>query len=223
MRRIVPLSLVLLLATQAPAAPKPHVIAFGKPISVKCYTEPDETKTVDLKVRPLYVDTRLKEYTTGSPHEITDRLFVVRRAFRLNDNLPQESTSPPRWRWQTSGWLLVDRVTARVSPLSLPNFDPLYSNATWYRDYIAYCSISDDGKKRYAIVAQLGRRKPVVKKLLEGPPGTTVLDSGCAPPAWQRQPTRVTFEPQEGQKLTFSLRGHSVDIATNSDEEEESE
>ena len=44
-------------------------------------------KLLELKVRPLFVDTRLKEYTTGTPHELTDRLFVVRRAFRVNDTL----------------------------------------------------------------------------------------------------------------------------------------
>jgi len=53
---------------------------------------------LDLKVRPLYVDTRLKEYTTGSAHDLTDRLFAVRRMFRVNDALPEETTV--RWQWQ---------------------------------------------------------------------------------------------------------------------------
>ena len=39
---------------------------------------------MEIKVRALFVDTRLKEYTIGLPHDVTDRLFVVRRAYRLN-------------------------------------------------------------------------------------------------------------------------------------------
>ncbi|HWX93992.1 MAG TPA: hypothetical protein VNY29_15295 [Terriglobales bacterium] len=44
--------------------------------------------------------------------------------------------------------------------------DPFYSTASWYRDYIAYCGVSDDGTKLFAIVAQLGRRKLILKKPL---------------------------------------------------------
>src|SRR5439155_15277639 len=73
----------------------------------------------------------------------------------------------PRWYWQRGGWLLMDRVTGRVAPINLPDFEPLYSAASWYRDYIAYCGVSDDGRKLYAIVAQLGRRKPVLKNQSE--------------------------------------------------------
>ena len=46
----------------------------------------------------------------------------------------------------------VDRLTGRVSQLNLPEFDPFYSTASWYRDYIAYCGVSEDGKKLYAVV-----------------------------------------------------------------------
>ena len=77
----------------------------------------------DLKVRPLYVDTRLKEFTFGIPHEVTEQLFVVRRVVRVNDTLPQEAL-PLRWSWQRSGWLVVDRVTGHISQASLPEFDP---------------------------------------------------------------------------------------------------
>ncbi len=82
------------------AVPKPHVITFGRWISVK-WPNATGQKLLDLKVRPLFVDTRLKEYTTGTPHELTDRMFVVRRAFRVNDALPTENASAnsnvPRW------------------------------------------------------------------------------------------------------------------------------
>src|ERR1700746_120840 len=110
-------------------ASKPHVIAFGKWTAVKCYAGVGDSKTVELKVRGLYVDTRVKDYTTGAPHEVTDRLFVVRRMFRLNDT-PEETGSAPRWQRERGGWLLVDRVTGRVTQVVLPEFDPFYSTAS---------------------------------------------------------------------------------------------
>src|SRR5882724_518073 len=197
---------------ESAAVPKAHVISFGKWMSVKW---PDATgkKLLDLKVRPLYVDTRLKEYTTGTAHELTDRLFAVRRVFRVNDALPEENAL--RWQWQRGGWLLVDRVSGKVSQLSLPEFDPFYSTASWYRDYVAYCGVSEDGKKLFAVVAQVSRRKPVLKKLLEG--GSyeikdAAADSACPIPAWQRNPSRVSFEPVGAPKQTFAIRGHTIDL-----------
>ncbi len=200
------------------AVPKPHVIAFGKWISAKWPNATGE-KMLDLKVRALFVDTRLKEYTTGGPHELTDRLFVVRRAFRINDALPNETAA--RWQWQRGGWLLVDRLTGRVSQLNLPEFDPFYSTASWYRDYIAYCGVSDDGKKLYAIVAQVGRRKPVLKKEAGEPGGDADPDSECPAPAWERSPMRVTFQPDENQKLVFSVRNRVVDVVNDAEGAEE--
>jgi hypothetical protein len=202
-------------AGESAAVPKTHVITFGKWMSVKW---PDATgkKLLDLKVRPLYVDTRLKEYTTGTAHELTDRLFAVRRVFRVNDALPEENAL--RWQWQRGGWLLVDRVSGRVSQLSLPEFDPFYSTASWYRDYVAYCGVSDDGKKLYAVVAQVGRRKPVLKKPVGEPAGEDDPDSECPAPTWERSPARVTFQPDDTQKLLFSIRGRVVDIVNEPDE-----
>ena len=172
-----------------------------------------------LKVRPLLVDARIKEYTTGNPHDLTDRLFVVRRAFRINDSLPNEATA--RWQWQRGGWLLVDRVTGRVSQLNLPEFDPFYSTASWYRDYIAYCGVSEDGKKRYAIVAQVGRRKPLLKKDLGEPNGGDDPDSECPAPNWERSPMRVTFKPGSDEKVVFSVRNRAVDLVNDTEEAEE--
>ena len=212
----------LLWSANALAVPKPHIITFGKWTSAKWYVG-SEGKPIDVKIRALYVDTRLKEYTTGSPHEVTDRLFVVRRMFRLNDALPLESNPPPRWVWERGGWLLIDRVTGRVTQITLPEFDPFYSTASWYRDYIAYCGVSDDGKKLFAMVAQLGRRKAILKKPLGEADGDGMPDSECPAPAWQRQPTRVTFEPEENQKLTYSVRGHAVDVVNDAEEDENGE
>jgi hypothetical protein len=217
-RKVLPFLILLALACPCPATSKPHVIAFGKWIAAKW---PDATgaKLLDLKVRPLFVDTRLREYTTGNPHELTDRLFVVRRAFRINDALPAESAA--RWQWQRGGWLLVDRLTGRISQLNLPEFDPFYSTASWYRDYIAYCGVSDDGKKLYAMVAQVGRRKPILKKDVGEPAGDDDPDSECPPPAWERSPLRVTFIPDDDQKVVFSIRNRVVDVINDTEDAEE--
>ena len=171
------------------AVPKPHIISFGKWTAAKWYVGP-QGKALDVKIRALYVDTRLKEFTTGMPHEVTDRLFVVRRMLRLNDTLPTEAAATTKWTWERGGWLLVDRVTGRVAQLALPEFDPFYSTPSWYRDCVAYCGVSDDGKKLFAMVAQLGRRKPTLKKALGEADGDDVPDSECPAPDWQGLPTR---------------------------------
>jgi hypothetical protein len=206
------------------AASKPHVISFGKWTSTK-WPNATGQKLLDIKVRALFVDARLKEYTTGVPHEVTDRLFVVRRAFRVNDALPTESANAnanaPRWQWQRGGWLLVDRLTGRVAQLNLPEFDPFYSSASWYRDYIAYCGVSDDGKKLYMVVAQVGRRKAILKKEDGEPIGADSPDSECPPPVWERTPMRVTFQPNDKEKLVFSIRSRVVDVVNDGEEAEE--
>jgi hypothetical protein len=216
--------IILLIPEFAGAATKPHTITFGKTTTVQ-WTPGGDEKILTLKLRPLLVDSRVKEFTLGPAHEITDRLFVIRRAFRLNDILPQESSAVPRWQWQRGGWLLVDRVSGRISPLNLPEFDTLYSFASWYRDYAAYCGVSEDGKKIFAIVAQIGRRKPVLRKPLDVPPiaENAAADSACPIPTWQRTPTRVTFEPIRDAKQTFAIRGHIVDSMTEEGDEENEE
>jgi len=217
-KKLLTMIAALAIAGECVAAPKPHVIMFGKWISAKWPNATGE-KFFDLKVRPLTVDARLKEYTTGNPHELTDRLLVVRRAFRINDALPGDSA--PHWQWQRGGWLMVDRLTGHVSQLNLPEFDPFYSTSSWYRDYIAYCGVSDDGKKLYAIVAQAGRRKPILKKDVGEPAGEADPDSECPAPAWQRSPMRVTFQPDDNQKIVFSIRNRVVDVVSDSEEPEE--
>ncbi len=214
-------TLCLLLST-CTATPKPHVIAFGKWISAK-WPNATGQKLLELKVRPLFVDTRLKEYTTGNPHDLTDRLFVVRRAFRVNDALPSEATTSasPRWQWQRGGWLLVDRLNGHISQLNLPEYDPFYSTASWYRDVVAYCGVSEDGKKLYAVVAQVGRRKPILKKDVREAAGSDEPDSECPAPAWERSPMRVTFQPDGQQKLVFSIRGRVVDVVNDAEDTDE--
>ncbi len=205
------------LAT-ALAASKPHAITFGKWTMVKLSSELDRSE--DLKVRPMYVDARLKEFTFGIPHDVTEQLFVVRRMVRVNDSLPQETASTPRWSWQRGGWLVVDRLNGHISQAVLPEFDPDSSAASWYRDYVAYCGISDDGRKLSAMVMQLGRRKPILKKPLGEVASDDASALGCTSPAWQRAPTRVSFISKADQKLTFAVRGHMVEVVTDDDEEE---
>ena len=123
-----------------------------------------DDKQVSIKIRALVVDARMREYVLGSPHEVTERLFVVRRVFRVNDALPEDAA--PKWQWQCGGRLMVDRLTGRISAVNLPESDAVYSASSWPRDYVAYCGVSDDGKKTFAVVAQLNRKKPVLKKPL---------------------------------------------------------
>jgi hypothetical protein len=222
------LIVVCSLTSSGLAASKTHTVSLGKWITVQW--SPDsgsaDEKPVALKVRSLLVDARVKEFTVEAAHDVTDRLFVVRRAFRVNDSLPQESASPPHWKWQRGGWLLVDRATGHISAINLPEFDVFYSAVSWYRDYAAYCGISDDGKKIYAVVAQISRRKPILKKPLgEGPvtgeQKNVSADSVCPLPAWQRSPTRVAFEPNGTPQQIFAIHGRAVDLITEEEDDEE--
>jgi hypothetical protein len=212
---------VLLVLAAAFATSKPHVITFGKWTLVKISN--DLNRSEDLRVRAIYVDGRLKEFTFGIPHDVTEQLFVVRRMVRVNDSLPQEAVSAPRWSWQPGGWLVIDRLNGHISQATLPEFDPDSSLASWYRDYVAYCGISDDGRKLSAIVMQLGRRKPILKKPLGEAASDNASNEGCSPPEWQRAPTRVSFVSKADQKLTFAVRGHTVEVVTDDDAEEGTE
>ena len=107
-----------LVSDAALGAAKPHVVSFGKWTPIKWCVGPNEAKCLDLKVRPCTWTAALEEFTLGASHEITERLFVVRRAFRVNDSLPGDTAARPRWVWQRGGWLLVDRMTGHVSAIS---------------------------------------------------------------------------------------------------------
>lgn len=217
------LSLVfcLLLTGSALGVSKPHAIAFSKWTAVKWYVGAGDSQPLDLKIRTLYVDGHPKEFTAGPAHDITDHLFVVRRVFRVNDSLPQEQDTVPRWRWQRGGWLLVSRTTGHISGFSLPDFDAYYSVASWYRDYVAYCGGGGRGDKINAIIVQLGRRKPILKKNLGETASAELPDSVCSVPGWDRGPTRVTFETSGNQKLTYTVLRHAADLVNEEEEEQE--
>ena len=200
---------ILLLAGSSLAAPRTHIVSLGRWRAVEVRSDSGEAQQV--KVRELIIDGRTREYTAGAAHEITDRLFVVRRAYRINDALPEESPKSQQWVWRLDGWISVDRQTGRVAQLNLPAFDSDSSAASWYRDYAAYCGASDDGARTFMVVAQLGKRKPVLKKEYPGPT--------CAAPKWERSPTRVTFVAA-GEKTSFVVRAHSADLQPDAAEEE---
>ena len=202
------LALIFLLG-----AAKPKVVNFGRWMAVKWLVGDQEEKTLELKVRPLMVNGEVKFFSTGESHDITPQLFVVREAHRLNDMLPSDTT--PRWKWQPGGWVMVNRSTAHISKLNLPEFDSFYSEGVWYRDFVAYCGVADN-EKLYAMVVQVGRRKPIVKKLLGGAKLGDLPNSECAPPEWLRQPMRVVFAVVGGEKVSFNVRGQSVEIPSDS-------
>jgi hypothetical protein len=221
---IVVLMLSLALVTHA-AGPKTHTVTLGKASTVKLFLDPDEKKPLDIRIRSLFVDARLKEFTTGEAHEITERQFVIQRVYRVNDSLPGER-GVLRWRWQRGGWLLVDRISGHITPLRLPYFDAFYSDVAWYRDYAAYCGITDTGEKLVAVVTQAATRKPILHRQLG--PATPAADSPeCVRPAWERQPPRVTFTLKDNHKLTFTVRGRAADLAvpadTSSSEDDDSD
>jgi hypothetical protein len=220
MRTVHVLVVLMSLNIAISAASKPHVVSFGKPQPVKLFIGASESKTMDITVSPLFVDTKLKEYTTGKQHDVTDRQFVVRRAFRINDALPDEARKSPKWLWELGGWLLVDRSSGRITPIKLLDFDPFYSEVSWYRDYAAYCGTTANGEKLDAVVMQIGVKKPLYRKDLGKANGGEQSDSDCAAPHWDRQPARVTFLPKVGDKLSVTVRGRFVDEVPDDDSDE---
>lgn len=203
MRQILGVGLLFVFAVIGNTAPKPHIIAFGKWQTVPWSAIRREKHPIELKIRPLYVDGKTREYTTGPPRDITERIFVVRRVFHVNDALPDETR--PEWLWERGGWITVDRSTGRISPVSLPYFHNFYSAAVWYRDYVAYCGTSDDTSKVHAVVVQLGHRKPVFRHALPNATLGSEPDSACSAPVWERDPPRVSFKLNGQQAVSFSL------------------
>jgi hypothetical protein len=172
-----------------------------------------------LKIRALVVDGLVKEWTTGDTHEVTDRSFVVRRAIRLNDELPGDKAG--RWVWQRGPWLLVDRVTRHVVALKLPDYNPGVSQVSWFRDYGAYCGLTATGKNLYAVVAQVAGRKPVLAKKLAAFDAANHADPVCGTAEWQREPLRITFHPAGKDGAIFDIvPGSAVLVEESGDEAE---
>ncbi|MGD0912680.1 MAG: hypothetical protein ABR928_12335 [Terracidiphilus sp.] len=224
MRRLVGgVFLFLLLVTSCRsilAAPKPKTVVLGAAHKVN-YSKagdpagaaPGET---ELNIRALLVGGVLKEWTTGDPHDVTDRSFVVRRAIRLNDTLPGDQPAPDKhWVWQRGPWLMVDRATGHITALKLPDYNPEVSQVAWFRDYGAYCGVTASGKSLFAVVAQISARKPVLAKKIAAVESQSIgaqnVDAkdqaapACAPTEWQREPLRVTFHPAGKDAVSYDI------------------
>lgn len=215
-------SALTLLLTCAPAfatGPKTHTVGLGSgkrvPYSIVGDPAGAHADEKELRIRPLIVDGKVKEWTTGDAHDVTDRSFAVRRAIRLNDALPTEHAE--HWVWQRGPWLLVDRTTGKITALHLADYDPAVSEVIWFRDYAAYCGLTSSGKQLYAVVSQVAARKPVLAKKL----GTWDIEDhptpACSPATWQREPLRIGFQPTGGQAVSFDLVGSSAVLVEEGD------
>jgi hypothetical protein len=212
------------------AAPrKAHIVVLGAVKSVPYSKTGDPAAAAPsedtLKIRALFVDGVLKEWTTGDAHDVTDRSFVVRRVIRLNDALPGDKPVPgdkaSRWVWQRGPWLLIDRVTGRETALHLPDYDPGASQVSWFRDYAAYCGVTASRKSLYAVVAQIAGRKPVLAKKLAAFDPENHPDPVCTAPDWQREPLRITFHPAGADAVSYDIVPGSAMLVEDTGDEEE--
>jgi hypothetical protein len=205
------------------AVTKPHAVFLGSPKIVPYSAAGDPAGALfgekQLRVRPLLVDGKVKEWTNGESHAVTDRTFVVRRALRLNDALPGDKAE--HWIWQRGPWLMVDRVKGSVTALHLPDYDPAVSNVVWFRDYAAYCGLTASGKQLYAVVAQIAARKPVIAKKLSAWSPAQDQPPACAAASWQREPLQVTFQQTGAATVSYSLIGSSAVLVEDGDGNEE--
>ncbi len=205
----------------AAAKPKVHTVNFGSvrkvPYSVEGDPAGNNGDESELKIRPLLLDGKVKEWTTGEAHDVTDRSVAVRRALRLNDSLPTDKGE--HWIWQRGPWLLIDRTTGKVAALHLPDFDPAVSSLTWFRDFAAYCGLSAGGKQLYAVVTQVAGRKPLLMKKISTWDLADHPSPACAPATWQREPLKVTFTPTKaGPPVSYDLVGLSAVLVEDGDE-----
>jgi hypothetical protein len=216
------MAMALVLPAMAWCAPKPHAVALGaarrEPYSAQSDPAGARKDEAELKVRPLTVDGKVKEWTTGEAHDVTDRSFAVRRAVRLNDALPTDHGE--RWVWQKGPWLLVDRASGKVAALHLPDFDPAVSEAVWFRDYAAYCGVNTSGKQLFAMVAQVEARRPLLAKKLGPWDAADHPSPACAPAVWQREPLRVSFQPTDAAEVSFDLIGTSAVLVEDDDSDD---
>ena len=148
----------------------------GQTTPVKLFVGPPKTRHRHHGAA-LYVDTKLKEFTTGDAHDVTDRKFVVRRAYRINDALPDDTRKSPKWLWQRRRMVAGGPRSGKITLVKLPDFDPFYSEVSWYRDYAAYCGITSNGERVIAVVAEIGGKKPLFRKELGKASGGDSPDS----------------------------------------------
>jgi hypothetical protein len=224
MPRLQPVFLIAALTlgaacTAFAAVAKTHAVGLGGvrkvPYSLAGDPAGARAEEKELRVRPLVVDGKVKEWTTGEVHDVTDRSFAVRRAIRLNDALPADKAE--HWVWQRGPWLLIDRVSGKVTALHLADYDPAVSDVVWFRDYAAYCGLGAGGKQLYGIVAQIAARKPLLARKLGAWDPLDHPSPACAPAAWQREPLRIAFQATGGQQVSFDLVGLSAILVEDGD------
>jgi hypothetical protein len=208
----------------AAGKPRVHTISFGAvkrvPYSLAGDPAGNNGEEKELRIRPLLVDDKVKEWTTGEAHDVTDRSVAVRRALKINDALPADKVE--HWVWQRGPWLLIDRSNGHVLPLKFPDFDPSVSNVAWFRDYAAYCGLSAGGKQLYAVVAQVAGRKPLLMRKISAWDLTDHPNPACAPATWQREPLQITFTPTKaGPPVSYDLVGLSAVLVEDGDGVEE--
>jgi hypothetical protein len=115
----------------------------------------------------------------------------------------------------------VSRVNGHAVALKLPDYDPGVSHVSWFRDYAAYCGVTASGKSLFAVVSQVGARKPVLSRKLFAFDPENHPDPVCAPPDWQRQPLRVNFHPTGKDAASFDIvLGSAVLVEDSGDEPE---
>ncbi len=217
-------ALLLLSSIHLFAVRKPHTVGLGavKRVPHSTIGDPADASARgaaatenDLKIRPIVVDGQLKEWTTGEAHDITDRSFAIRRVLHLNDTLPTDARE--HWVWQRGSWIVVDRTSGRVTALHLPDYDPSVSEIIWFRDYAAYCGLPSAGKSLYAVVAQVGARRPILAKKISSWSIDDHPSPACAASAWQREPLRVSFNPTGAAQVSFDLIGLSAVLVEEGD------
>ena len=218
-------TLLLLATIPLAAATKVHTVALGA-ARHEPYQPPDAatrlkgSDAILLKIRPLIIDGRQKEWTTGDTHDVTDRTYTVRRALRLNDALPGEAQ---HWIWQPGPWLTVDRVTGHIAALHLPDFDPAVSEAVWFRDYAAYCGVNSTAKSQtlVAVVAQISVRRAIVQHTIGKWDPQQHAQPVCAAAQWQRQPVRVHLQPTGGPAIDMEIVGATSALIEEGDSPDE--
>jgi len=196
---------VLCFCAAAGAVTKAHVVTFGVARTVAA------EDANPMKIRVLLVDGAARGWVTGDVHEVTDTVFTVQRVVRLNDALSGESG---RWVWLRGGWIQVDKSSGRITALHLPDFEANVSQVVWFRDYAAYCGVSEGAKTQSltAVVTQLGARRPVARKVLSKWDLAAAPARACEPAVWMRGPVRVRLQPVGGEGVTVEVAGTAAGV-----------
>ena len=106
----------------------------------------------------------IKEYVVGSAHEVTDRLFVVRRAFRINDALPEDPCRAGSGSVEDGCWWIALRGESLLQACRSLILIFRRPAGTGIMRHIAGSETTE--RKPMRSLRNLSRRKPVLKKLL---------------------------------------------------------